>query len=55
MYVDIGDTMTVRNLSTREYAQINFTKRGWINKEANAFKFDGNICTAAVEVPCKPD
>lgn len=55
MYVDIGDTMTVRNLKTKEYALIDFTKRGWVNKEANAYKFEGKIFTSATETACKPD
>ena len=33
LYVDMGDRMTIRNLNNREYALIDFTRRGWFNKE----------------------
>ena len=45
LYLDIGDTMTIRNLKTREYSITKFTRRGWMNKEANAFKVEGYVYT----------
>ena len=33
MYVDIGDTMTITKLNSDMQATIDFTRRGWGNKE----------------------
>lgn len=43
MYVDVGETMTVRKVDQidSEIATINFTRRGWFGKEA--FKCDGEV------------
>lgn len=50
MYVDIGDTMTVRKVAYKdglrrpdndEQATINFTRRGWFSKEE--FKLEGEV------------
>ena len=43
MYIDVGETMTVRKVGQieSEIATINFTRRGWFSKEA--FKCDGEV------------
>ena len=46
-YVDIGEKMIVRNLSTREYATCDFTRRGWFAKDNAAFRVDGSVYSAA--------
>jgi hypothetical protein len=56
MYLDIGETLTVRNLETTQYATVKFTKRGWVNQEQNAYKFEGHIFSEAQEEKlCKKD
>ena len=47
LYVDIGDRLTVRNLRTKEYALIDYTRRGWFAKEENFYKCEGTIFSEA--------
>jgi hypothetical protein len=34
-------------MRTKEYAVLNFTRRGWFSKEKDAFKVDGHVYTAS--------
>lgn len=43
-YVDIGETMRVLNLTTKDYAEIRFTRRSWFSKEE--FKLEGEVYKA---------
>lgn len=44
-YVDIGDNMTVTNLTTEDVALVKFTRRGWFVKES--FKLEGTVTQAS--------
>ena len=47
MYLDLGETMYVRNLRTREYATLVFTRRGWTSGENSSYLLDGKVFSAA--------
>ena len=49
MYLDLGEQLIVRNLNTREYAIVEFQRRGWTTKEKDYYKLEGKIYSSAPE------
>jgi len=49
MYLDLGDKMIVRNLRTREYCIIEYTRRGWATREESQYLLEGLVYTSAPE------
>ena len=45
----------MRNLRTKEYALVDFTRRGWFGKDENFYKVEGTVFTEAAHCEKKKE